>query len=143
LAAEQLEQRHRGVVERDDDAAAHAVVPPQRLDQVSALDGRVPVIPGLIGVTLPDRLDVQPRAHVVAEHPVHPRPAVGAVRESGQQREPHRVLILILLRGCHALEDPEAARGRGGVLLGHHARGLRVVQDPPSTREPLRRRHQR
>jgi hypothetical protein len=48
LAAEQLEQRHRGVVERDDDGAAHAVVPPQRLDQVRALDCRVPVVPGLI-----------------------------------------------------------------------------------------------
>ena len=48
LAAEQLEQRQRGVVERDDDGAAHAVVPPQRLDQVRALDCRVPVVPGLI-----------------------------------------------------------------------------------------------
>jgi hypothetical protein len=80
------------------------------------------------------RVSEPPRAQAVAEHPVHPRPAVGAVWEPWQQREPHGVVIRILLLGCDALEDPEeAARWRGGPLLGHHARQLRVVRDPLST----------
>jgi hypothetical protein len=80
------------------------------------------------------RVSEPPRAQAVAEHPVHPRPAVGAVSEPWQQREPHGVVIRILLLGCDALEDPEeAARWRGGPLLGHHARQLRVVRDPLST----------
>jgi hypothetical protein len=60
--------------------------------------------------------------------------SLGAVWEPWQQREPHGVVIRILLLGCDALEDPEeAARWRGGPLLGHHARQLRVVRDPLST----------
>ena len=118
------------------------MVPPQRLDQVRALDRRVAVARGL-SRPLPNRLDVQSRAQAVAEHPVNLRPAVGAVRESGQQREPDSVQIPARLRVGDALEDPEAAWGRGGLLLGQHARGPRVVRDPLPACEPLRRRHQR
>jgi hypothetical protein len=141
LAAQQLKQRERGVVEGDYDGSSHAVVPPQRPGQVRALDRGVRVVPGLVRVTLPDRLHIQPRAEVITEHPVHLGPAVGPVREPGQQREPHGVRVVPC--GCHALENPERARGRGGLLLGQYAGGYRVVPDPLPAGEPLRRRHPR
>jgi hypothetical protein len=139
LTAQQLEERQRGVVEGDHDGGSHAVVPPQRLDQIRSLDGGVRVVAGLIRVTLPDRLHVQPRAEAVAEHPVHLGPAVGAVRESGQQREPCAVRVVPRTR--HALEDPERTRGRGGLLLGQRARRAGIVRDPLTAAEPLRRRY--
>jgi hypothetical protein len=140
-AAQQFEQREGGVVEGDDDGAAHAVVLPQRLDQVRAFDGGVPVVAGFVGVTLPDRLDVQPWTEIVGEHPVDLGPAVGAVREAGQQGEPHAVRAL--LSADHPLEDLKRAGRTGGLLLGHYPRRPRLVPEALAAREPLLRRHRR
>ena len=118
---------------------ARTVVPPQRLDQIRALDGGVRVVPGLVRVTLPDRLHIQPRAEVITEHPVHLGPAVGAVGESGQQCEPHGVRVVP--RAGHALEDPKRAGGLGGLLLGQYTGKFGVIRDPLPAGEPLRGRH--
>jgi hypothetical protein len=109
LSAQQLEQRQRRVVERDDHRLAHPVVAPQRLDEVCPLECRVVVAAGLVRVALAHRLHVQARADALAEQPVDLRPAVGAVREARQHGEPYGVGKRPPLTG-DALEDLQCTR---------------------------------
>ena len=52
-------------------------------------------------------------------------------------------MMLTMLYISGAIEDAEHVRARGGLLSGHYPRGSRVVADPLTAGEPLRRRHPR
>lgn len=122
---QQLKADDAGVVEGNDDGLRYPLGVPEGFDEIRALEGRVRVIPGFVGVAVADVVQVDAgEVESRAQESFHLRPTVGTIRPARQERS----------RDPRPSSAPyERAQRRTWV----DARPLSVVAHPLPSGEPL------
>lgn len=84
---QQLKADDAGVVEGNDDGLRYPLGVPEGFDEIRALEGRVRVIPGFVGVAVADVVQVDAgEVESRAQESFHLRPTVGTIRPARQER---------------------------------------------------------